>query len=65
MRVGPFAENIRSLSPDNLVEVGIYMCSEVVPPVNLDEQSVQLIARLGARLDVDIILFGEETEQTT
>ncbi len=56
-RVETFVDRINSLSSENYVDVGVYMLSESVPQFSLDRGAVQLIARLGTSLDLDIVLY--------
>lgn len=59
-RLATFADKVRLLPTDCYIEVGVYMLSESIPPFSLDRDMIELIARLGATLDVDIILYEKK-----
>jgi hypothetical protein len=60
-RVGSFAPRIRSLPGVEHVEFGLYMLSQTIPPVHLSLGTLTFINELGAELDVDIVLYGDDS----
>ena len=66
-RIGPFTQEIRALATKTnlkLLEIGIFVLSEKdsVPPFSLDREAVELIAKLVASLDVDIMFYASEND---
>jgi Domain of unknown function (DUF4279) len=59
-RIGPVAGRIRTLSETETVELGLYILATSVPPIHLSVGTLSFIYRLGAELDVDVVIYSEE-----
>jgi hypothetical protein len=54
--------NVQRLSKSEYTEIGLYMLSRTIPAIHLGVDIVQFIGRLGATLDVDVVLYGDDNE---
>jgi len=50
---------IKNLSKEHQVEVGLYLFVREVPPISLSKEQIELITKLGASLDIDIVLYAD------
>jgi hypothetical protein len=62
LRVAPVVPRIRELSQENYVEVALYLYARDLPPLGLSKKHIKAIAELGANLDIDVVLYAEESQ---
>jgi hypothetical protein len=53
------ADRIKKLSRDNSVIFGLYFYVQSIPPLSLTREQLENVAELGAKLDIDVILYGD------
>ena len=63
-RLSPHAEKIEKLSRDNDVELSCVIYAASPPPLNFAKTIVHQLGKMGASLDIDLYVMGEDSDLT-
>lgn len=59
-RAQPYAPKFRELSRDHTVEIFVGVSAEQMPCLTFPKDSLQQVSDLGASLQLDLVIYGEE-----